>query len=838
MRDPLLAPLAAIATGILVSRFVPFPVRELLTVIAALTMLGLLSLWRKNRPLAGVCCLLAFVFAGALTDVLHRPAPPPQLDAEGPVILSGCVVEPPVVSGDRERFVLELDPGARAQVTVYEREGEEPPRFAYGQRIEFDAKVRRPHNFGNPGAFDYVQFLARRDIFWTAAISPGAEIKRLPGECGSRFERAIMNLRAGAIDRLGRLYPGDAYKTGMMQAIMIGATFQLQKVWTESFRNTGTYHVIVISGLHVAVLAGFLLLLFRLCAIPETIGNWLALLATWLYVLVTGWQAPGVRSAGGFTLFLIGRYFYRERRALNLLAAIAIGFLVLDPEQMFEPSFQLSFLAIAFIGAFARPLLDATVLPLSRALPGLDDAARDLHLAPRTAQFRVELRLLAETLRLWTPLSKRAGLCLLAAPLRVAFYVYELVALSAVLQLGLALPMIVYFHRVGFSGLSANTLAVPLFTVLLPLGFVAIFTGWHWVAVACGGLLDLSRAAVGWHAVIEPNWRIPTPPLWLAIAISAALIAAAILRGWWKALAGAVVASLLALLLWHPFPPGVAPHQLELSAIDVGQGDSLLVSFPTGKLMLVDGGGIPSFGRRSHTQMDIGEDVVSPYLWERSIRTVDVVALTHAHEDHIGGLAALIENFHVKELWTGAMADSPAWCALRDKAQRRGVRIVPMQSGRNFAYGGTQIEVLAPLADYVATEVPRNNDSLVLRIAYGRNSFLLTGDMERQIERDLTFDGRVVHADVLKVGHHGSKTSSTEDFLGRVQPAFAIISVGSGNSYGHPNPDVLDRLAEHHTTVFRTDQDGLVSIRSDGRRLSVDLGRWRGRSPASLYSVF
>jgi competence protein ComEC len=836
LRDPLLAPLAAIATGILVSRFVPFQERELLAVVAALTILGIVSLWRRSRLLAGICCLIAFFFAGALTDLLHRPAPPPQLDAEGPVILGGCVVEPPVVSGDRERFVLELERGARAQVTIYEREGEAPPRLDYGQRVEFDAKVRRPHNFGNPGAFDYVQFLARRDIYWTASTSPGAEIKILPGRCGSAFTRAIMNLRAAAMDRLDRLYHGNAYNTGMMQAIMIGATFQLQKVWTESFRNTGTYHVIVISGLHVAVLAGFLLLFLRLCRVPDAFASWLALAATWLYVLVTGWQAPGVRSAAGFTFFLIGRYFYRERRALNLLAAIALGFLVLDPEQMFEPSFQLSFLAIAFIGAFARPLLHATSLPL--ALPGLEDVGRDLHLEPRAAQFRIELRLLAETLRLWTPLSERAALSLFAAPLRVAFYIYELAALSAVMQIGLALPMIVYFHRIGFSGVSANLLAVPLFTLLLPLGFVAILTGWSWMAHFCAWLLGLSRAAVAWHAAIEPNWRVPTPPLWLAIALSAALIAAAILRGRWKALMGVAVAALLGLLLWHPFPPDLPPHQLELTAIDVGQGDSLLVSFPDGKLMVMDGGGIPSFGHANRTQMDIGEDVVSPYLWERSIRSVDVVALTHAHEDHIGGLAALIENFHVRELWIGAMGDSPLWDALRDKALRHGVRIVPMQSGRNFSYGGAQIEVLAPAPDYVATEIPRNNDSLMMRIAFGRNSFLLTGDAELQIENELTIDGRLPHADVLKVAHHGSKTSSTEEFLSQARPAFAIISVGPGNSYGHPSPDVLDRLAEHRATVFRTDQDGMVSIRSDGRHLHVDLGRWQPRSPASLYSVF
>jgi competence protein ComEC len=270
----------------------------------------------------------------------------------------------------------------------------------------------------------------------------------------------------------------------------------------------------------------------------------------------------------------------------------------------------------------------------------------------------------------------------------------------------------------------------------------------------------------------------------------------------------------------------------------VGQGDSLLVAFPEGKLMVVDGGGIPAFGRRTKSQMEIGEDVVSPYLWDRSIRSVDVLALTHAHEDHIGGMAALMENFHVKELWTGAMSDNPLWDHLRDQARRSGVRIVTMQSGSQFAYGNARIQVLAPATDYVAPDAPRNNDSLVMRISYGRHSFLLTGDMEMQVEEQLASAGGVSHVDVLKVAHHGSKTSSSSGFLDLVRPEFAIISDGFGNSYGHPHPDVLARLGEHGAMVFRTDLDGLVSIRSDGRRLYTDTGLHQAPPAASLYGVF
>jgi competence protein ComEC len=357
----------------------------------------------------------------------------------------------------------------------------------------------------------------------------------------------------------------------------------------------------------------------------------------------------------------------------------------------------------------------------------------------------------------------------------------------------------------------------------VPIGFVAVLTGWGWVAALGAWLLRVSRVIVGWHAAHEPNWRIPTPPLWLGIALSVALLAFALARGrWWRAACGVVVAVFLALLVWHPFPPEIHPGELEMSVIDVGQGDSILVVFPDGQRLLVDGGGIPAFGRQTPSQLDTGEDIVAPYLWDRGMRSVDIVALSHAHEDHIGGLPALVADFHPRELWTGATPDSPAWRTLRAEALRDGVKVVPLEAPAHFAFGRTAIDVLAPLPGYVAGDIPKNDDSLVLRIRYGSRSFLLTGDAEKPIERRMVEEDEIQPTDVLKVAHHGSRTSSTEDFLSATNPAFAFISVGVDNSYGHPNRDVLDRLSRHHAAIFRTDERGLITVRTDGHRISVE----------------
>jgi len=241
--------------------------------------------------------------------------------------------------------------------------------------------------------------------------------------------------------------------------------------------------------------------------------------------------------------------------------------------------------------------------------------------------------------------------------------------------------------------------------------------------------------------------------------------------------------------------------------------------------MLVDGGGIPVFGGRARSQLDIGEDVVAPYLWSRSIRRLDAIAMTHAHDDHAQGLPALMADFHPAELWTGATPQSPEWQAVRDAAARNGTRVVAMEAPRRFAFGGTEIEVLAPEPGYEPGTTPKNNDSLVLKIHYGRHTFLLCGDAERQVEYQILDAGRLGHADVLKVAHHGSRTSSTEAFLEAVQPEFALISVGYLNSYGHPMRDVVERLQDHHAEVFRTDLDGQVTVRSDGKRISAQT--WR-----------
>ncbi len=822
--------MAAFALGILLEHGAVWGFAETIGAALAFAALAVWARWRA-QTLTLPCVLLALLFVGILDARLHHAAPPPKLDAgpEEVVLLDGCVVDPPVLSAGRDQFTLELARSARARVTLAAAPGAPPLALRYGQRVEIEAKARVPRNFDNPGGFDYAGFLARQQIFWNATMVSGTKPRLLSNGCGSRFYRAIFAVRGFAIERLEKLYANDELARGLLEAILLGQRQQLDRVWQDDFRRAGTYHVLVIAGLHLAAFTGFLLLVLRLFFVPPMQALAVSTSAAWAYAAVSGFHTPVVRAAAGFTLYAAARYLSRRTRLLNLLAAIALAFLVFDPTQLFEPAFQLSFLAVASIAVLASPVIEGTGGPYLEGLRDLSSVSRDFHLAPKVASWRVELRLLALAASLSWKVPRRVVERAIEFLLRPPLVGWELFVVSAAMQVGLALPMTLYFHRVSASGVSANVLVVPLMSLVVPFGLLAVMTGARWAAVPAGWLVTAAARISMWHAHVGPDWRVPGPPLSLIIAFAASLAVAALALGWEplrrrrtpKWVAGACVALCLLLLLWHPMPPTVRHGVLELTAIDVGQGDSLLVAFPDGRLMLVDGGGLASFRGASAPQFDVGEEVVAPYLWERAIRSIDVMVMTHAHADHASGLVALMDDFHPRQLWMGASPANPLSRMLIAHASRLGVRVLHPRAGCSYTFGGAHVKVLAPAPNYQPADAPGNDDSLVLRIDYGERTFLLTGDAEAPVESEMLARVGRLRADVLKVGHHGSRTSTTEDFLNAVHPAFAIISDGVNNPFHHPHPDVIARLAAHHAEALRTDRLGLITIRTDGHAIRV-----------------
>ncbi len=724
------------------------------------------------------------------------------------------------------------------QVQYYsEPDSDAPPNVRAGDRVEALVKAGLPHNYANPGGFDYRKFLARQGIELTGSLRSG-DLLRLQGPPAGRggpslrLSDRIARIRGRLLDTIDAMLAGSPGRAAVARAMLLGDRSFVDHERVEAYQETGVYHVLVIAGLHVAALAAFLFWIGRRLRVRLIASVLLTMAALGAFVLIVEDRPPILRAALMAAIYLLARVWFRRVSLINTVALAALALLAYRPSEISDPSFLLSFVAAGTISALAVPWMKYSTEPYLRALDHLEDTGRDALHAAKPAQLRLDLRAAARWLAAkWPRLQSRASQ-VISLPFRVTFRLWELAVLTIAIQIGLTPMMATYFHRISIISPLANLPAVLLTSLIVPFGLftlgVALVSAslgrvlGHVLSALIGALNSVVDFFAHWHGA---SYRIPDPP---AVVIAAFFVAAILLA--WAAsgrrrsrilLAATATMAIEIVVCIYPFAPRLVRGDFELTVLDVGQGDSLFAAFPDGHTMLIDGGGIVGFRRIGgvRTGMDIGEEVVSPYLWSRGLKRIDVVALTHPHEDHIGGLSAVLRNFRVGELWIGREEQSAALHDLLELAAARGVRVVHQAQGVSEDWGGAECDVLWPVRG--SPPIGPNDDSMVLRVQDGRLAWLLTGDIERPVENALLADGEPLQADFLKVPHHGSKTSSTAPFLEAVRPHYAAISVGANNSYGHPAPEVLDRLVATGATIFRTDRDGAITSLGDGQTIQV-----------------
>jgi competence protein ComEC len=645
---------------------------------------------------------------------------------------------------------------------------------------EVPARWRESPGSGSATASEALAVGTRLEAFarwWTPPGSVPAPLRR-PGallleevtllDGGSGRLPAAERLRRGARARVDAMFGSQS---PLAASVLLAQRDALDRDVRDRFARAGLSHLLAISGLHVGLVCGMLLLAGSLLRLGRRRSAAFAAAGTVAYVLLLGAPHSAVRAALQLVLLLAASMLQRPTRPESLVAAAALTILIMDPGALLSPGFQLSFAGVAGLLALRPPLLHL----LGGAVPG-----------------------------------REAG--------RVRRWLADALATSIAATLATAPVVAWHFGQVAPIGIAANLVAIPLLSLALPALALALLVGM--LAPQAGAFLAgpgaLGLAALDHVAALAaavPGGAIAVHGS-TAILLTAALAAGWAVTGRMGRVRGVIrsaawVAVALAVLVGATLRP--ASDQLELHVIDVGQGDAIALRSPAGRWLLVDAG---VAGRG----FDAGERRVVPYLARRGVRRLDGLVLTHPHLDHMGGAAAVIRTLRPR--WVGdpaSPAASAPYLAVLRLADATGTTWVGLRQGHRTVMDGLAVEFLHP-ESLGAAEADPNDLSVVMKVSYGEFAALLTGDATALVEARLLRGHRDdLRADVLKLAHHGSATSTTPPFLAAASPRLAIVSAGGGNRYGHPHRAVVERLEAADVSILRTDRHGSIVIRADAQ---------------------
>ncbi len=865
--QPLLYAFAAFAGGIAVAGYI-----HLFGWIAIFASSLLSAFVFRKRPFAFALVMVLFVSLGAVCFDLSTDKPNDRtlrtmldngrIAADFAVEYEGIVASLPDVSQDAvvidldvERFMNagethEISGRLRLFVRLDSAEAAaDMERLALtgGSRIRVNCSADRSGRFLDPGVLPRDVLLARQGIDAVANVKSPLLIEKLDAAGFSPFD-GVLAARQWTIREFRRLF--DDETAGVLVASLLGNKQFLDRQTAEIFRDGGTFHVLVISGLHITFIGALLLFFVRMFTGRRMAQFVVSATLLWTYSIAVGAGSPVIRAVVMFTIFLFGYAVYRTGSLTNTLGACGLVLLAWRPNDLFDPSFQLTMVSVGAIVAAAFPLIEklravgkwtpSAATPLPPNVPNWLRRFAEMLYWNEDA-WRAESRR-----HIWSAnIAKRPYLSLQGEVRNAARYVFEGIVVSAIVQAFMLPLLIYYFHRVPLGSvvlniwvgvvLAAESFAAAAAVVMAQVSphFAAPFV---WLAETSNWLLT---AAQQWFIDLGfGSLRIPIYGEFRAayLLYFVPILAAAILLARWQPfalkqqdrkplyLSVAVICVFAAVLVFHPFSEPKPDGRLHVTFLDVGQGDAAFIVFPNGETMLVDGGGrIDLSSGENAFEPDIpriGEMVVSEYLWELGYSRVDHIAASHPDVDHVQGLEDIARNFHVRDLlFAAAEANDDDMNRLFAEADERGIERVELTAGDTFEIGGAAIEVLGPPA---GADLSDNDSSLVFRLSFNGVTFLFTGDIERTAEEMLVNAGAELKANVIKVPHHGSRTSSSQNFVDAVNAAFAVISVGRRSMFGHPHKEVVDRWNDAGAKLIKTGESGAVTfVVDDGGRVSL-----------------
>jgi len=808
-RLPLIPIFITYTIGIYVGHFdLPFPSQG--WILLLLTLLGFWTLLLIiKRTLMGSWIAFSIYFLLGIFSVQlylhpqHSPSHISHFTGSERISLEGIIDRPPERSRGRTQLLI------RSQKVILSNRHipvdgllpiflkEEDPPLRAGDRLRFFCKLYPPHGFHNPGGFSYERHLAFEQIHTMGFLSETKGWVKLGEGFKNPFLLRMERWRDHIRDFLGR--EADPLSSGIFKALVLGEQGDIPEEVREHFIVTGIAHLLAISGDHLGIVAllSFSLLIWILkrsefLLLTLDVKKWAAALTLpclLLYTFIAGGGISVIRATIMVVTFFLSILFNRERNLLHTLALAAFLILIFSPPSLFDVSFQLSFLAVLSI----------------------------LYLVPRILQGLSQEGILLLPKNSWKK--------------NVLKYILLSLLVTGVAILGTAPFVALHFNRFSPIGFFTNLFIIPwvgFFTV--PLSLIASLFSFFFhpfatllIHITGWVTLILLRVVAFFASIPYASLFISTPTLFEIILFYLLLFSFVHLRKGRRIryiFGGLCLVLILDLAFWNF--KDLFQKDLRLTFIDVGHGDSILIEFPKGKRMLIDGGGL------HEDRFDIGKRVIAPLLWKKKIRRIDTLVLTHPDPDHLKGLIFIASQFSIGRFWdNGFQTESESYLQLKKILGERKIKTQSLdEETPPQMINGVEIWVLNPPVWNLTQRknqnlLDLNNSSLVLKLRFKNVSVLLVGDIGKEAEGRMLRKGYPLRADILKIPHHGSSSSSSPLFLERVKPTYAILSVGERNIGRLPHPEVMKRYLQLGSKILRTDKHGAITVVTDGANIEV-----------------